>query len=30
MVVDNYFFGVSAVGQNGQESVVKFPNKIQR
>ncbi|MCO4854697.1 MAG: M28 family metallopeptidase, partial [Flavobacteriaceae bacterium] len=26
MVVDNYFFGVSAVGQNGQESVVKFPN----
>ncbi|MDO7544146.1 MAG: M28 family metallopeptidase [Flavobacteriaceae bacterium] len=30
MVVDNYFFGVSAVGQNGQESLVKFPNKIQR
>jgi len=30
MVVDNYFFGVSAVGPNGQESVVKFPNKIQR
>ena len=30
MVVDNYFFGVSAVGANGQESVVKFPNKIQR
>ncbi|MDC1473186.1 M28 family metallopeptidase [Flavobacteriaceae bacterium] len=30
MVVDNYFFGVSALGQNGQESVVKFPNKIQR
>ena len=30
MVVDNYFFGVSAVGPNGQESLVKFPNKIQR
>ncbi|MDA0277522.1 MAG: M28 family metallopeptidase [Bacteroidetes bacterium] len=30
MVVDNYFFGVSALGPNGQESVVKFPNKIQR
>ena len=30
MVVDNYFFGVSAVGQNRKESVVKFPNKIQR
>jgi len=30
MVVDNYFFGVSAEGPNGQESVVKFPNKIQR
>ena len=30
MVVDNYFFGVAAVGANGQESIVRFPNKIQR
>ena len=30
MVVDNYFFGVAAIGANGQESIVRFPNKIQR
>jgi len=29
-VIDNYFFGVSAVGENGHESVVVFPNKILR
>ncbi|GGW21875.1 M28 family peptidase [Arenibacter certesii] len=28
IVIDNYFFGVSAVGENGFESVVVFPNKI--
>ena len=30
IVVDNYFFGVSAVGKNGHESPVVFPNKIFR
>ena len=30
IVIDNYFFGVSAVGKNGHESVVVFPNKIWR
>ena len=30
MVVDNYFFGVAAVGANGLESIVTFPNKIKR
>ncbi|MDB2384986.1 M28 family metallopeptidase [Polaribacter sp.] len=30
IVIDNYFFGVSAVGKNGHESVVVFPNKILR
>jgi hypothetical protein len=30
MVVDNFFFGVAAIGANGQESLVTFPNKIQR
>lgn len=30
VVIDNYFFGVSAVGENGFESVVVFPNKIIR
>jgi Zn-dependent M28 family amino/carboxypeptidase len=28
IVIDNFFFGVSAVGENGHESVVTFPNKI--
>jgi Zn-dependent M28 family amino/carboxypeptidase len=30
IVIDNFFFGVAAVGQNGHESVVVFPNKIWR
>ena len=30
IVIDNYFFGVSAVGENGFESVVVFPNGIFR
>lgn len=28
IVIDNYFFGVAAVGENGFESVVVFPNKV--
>ena len=30
IVIDNFFFGVAAVGANGHESVVIFPNKIMR
>lgn len=30
IVVDNYFFGVASVGENGFESPVSFPNKIIR
>ncbi|MCF8714766.1 M28 family peptidase [Joostella atrarenae] len=30
IVIDNYFFGVSTVGENGHESVVTFPNAIIR
>ena len=30
IVIDNYFFGVSAVNANGHESEVVFPNKIFR
>ena len=30
IVVDNFFFGVAAVGENGHESVVVFPNRILR
>ena len=30
IVIDNYFFGISAVGANGHESVVVFPNSIFR
>ncbi|TYP97030.1 peptidase M28-like protein [Tenacibaculum adriaticum] len=30
IVLDNYFFGVSAVGENGYESIVCFPSKIIR
>ena len=30
VVIDNFFFGVSAVGKNGFESMVVFPNGIQR
>ena len=28
IVIDNYFFGVAAVGKNGAESLVKFPRKL--
>tara|TARA_R110002051_G_scaffold18194_2_gene52618 strand:+ start:39574 stop:40941 length:1368 start_codon:yes stop_codon:yes gene_type:complete len=30
IVVDNFFFGVAAVGKDGHESPVAFPNKIIR
>ena len=30
IVIDNFFFGVAAVGKDGHESVVVFPNKIIR
>jgi Zn-dependent M28 family amino/carboxypeptidase len=30
IVIDNFFFGVAAVGENRHESVVVFPNKIIR
>ena len=30
IVIDNFFFGVASVGENGHESVVVFPNKIMR
>ncbi len=30
IVVDNFFFGVSAIGENGHESIVSFPSKIIR
>lgn len=30
IVIDNYFFGVAAVGKDGHESIVVFPNKIFR
>ena len=30
IVIDNFFFGVAAVGKDGHESVVVFPNKISR
>ena len=30
IVIDNFFFGLSTVGVNGQESPVVFPNKIFR
>src|SRR6056300_1149360 len=30
IVIDNYFFGVAAVGADGNESPVVFPNKIIR
>ena len=30
LVIDNYFFGVAAVGEEGFESQVVFPNKIFR
>lgn len=30
IVIDNFFFGVSAIGENGHESVVVFPNGVFR
>lgn len=30
IVIDNYFFGISAIGENGFESPVVFPNKVMR
>ena len=30
IVIDNYFFGVAAVGKDGHESVVVFPNSTFR
>ncbi|RUA19018.1 MAG: peptidase M28 [Flavobacteriia bacterium] len=30
IVIDNYFFGVAAVGKDGHESPVVFPNKVFR
>lgn len=30
IVIDNYFFGIAAVGENGHESIVVFPNKVFR
>lgn len=30
IVIDNFFFGVASVGENGQESCVVFPNKTFR
>jgi hypothetical protein len=30
IVIDNYFFGISAIGKDGHESVVTFPNGILR
>ncbi|ARN76835.1 peptidase M28 [Nonlabens spongiae] len=30
IVIDNYFFGVAAVGENGMESIVSFPSGISR
>ncbi len=30
IVIDNYFFGIAAVGKDGHESVVAFPNAVFR
>ncbi|VAW29292.1 hypothetical protein MNBD_BACTEROID06-593, partial [hydrothermal vent metagenome] len=30
IVIDNYMFGVSAVGKDGNESVVAFPTGLIR
>ncbi len=30
IVVDNFFFGVAAIGKDGSESMVSFPSKIMR
>ena len=28
IVVDNFFFGIASVGENGHESIVSFPNGL--
>jgi hypothetical protein len=28
IVIDNYFFGVASVSENGAESIIQFPNKL--
>ena len=30
IVIDNFFFGVSAIGKDGHESMVVFPSKVMR
>ena len=30
IVIDNFLFGVAAIGPNGHESLVQFPNKVLR
>ena len=30
IVIDNYFFGIAAIGKDGHESIVVFPNKTFR
>ncbi|GER59130.1 hypothetical protein ULMA_12380 [Patiriisocius marinus] len=30
IVIDNFFFGIAAVGKDGHESVVVFPNAVFR
>lgn len=30
IVIDNYLFGIAAIGANGQESIITFPNAIFR
>ncbi|WP_370089675.1 M28 family peptidase [Ekhidna sp.] len=30
IVIDNYFFGVSSIGTNGNESLVVFPSEVKR
>ena len=30
IVIDNYFFGVAAVGKDGSESLVVFPGEVKR
>ncbi len=30
VIIDNYFFGVAAVGKDGNESMVVFPNEMIR
>ncbi|MHB9140973.1 MAG: fibronectin type III domain-containing protein, partial [Paludibacter sp.] len=30
IIIDNYFFGVAAVGKDGNESLIVFPNEMIR